>query len=288
MRSQDRSPVAEEEEPYVTSDSIDSSPAKSYSSPKLPRPPVNFVAIMLDNGEMKRPRRALNVLVSFVGHALFFGIIILIPLLYTHTLDLSGFQSTFLVAPPPPPPAPPASIAPRHPLFHLRQAKLYAPRVIPKQIANVKDQPQASQPAPPGLLGGVPGGVPGGQLGGVLGGILGPGGHQIPPPPPPSKAPVHRGPYRVGGKVQAPRLIREVKPIYPVLAKDARISGRVAIDCVIDEHGDVTQMQVVSGEPLLVTAALNAVEQWKYQPTLLNGKPIPVDMIVTVTFTLGS
>jgi hypothetical protein len=115
MRSQDRSPVADEEEPYVTSDSIDSSPAKSYSSPKLPRPAVNFVAIMLDNAQMKRPRCALNVLVSFVGHALFFGITLLIPLLYTHRLDLSAFENTFLVAPPPPPPPPPAPIAPRHP-----------------------------------------------------------------------------------------------------------------------------------------------------------------------------
>ncbi len=62
----------------------------------------------------------------------------------------------------------------------------------------------------------------------------------------------------------------------------------VAIDSVIDEHGNVTQMKVVSGNPLLVTAALNAVEQWKYQPTLLNGQPIAVDMEVTVTFKLGS
>lgn len=57
---------------------------------------------------------------------------------------------------------------------------------------------------------------------------------------------------------------------------------------MIDERGNVTEMKVVSGNPLLVTAALNAVEQWKYQPTLLNGKPIAVDMEVTVTFRLGS
>jgi periplasmic protein TonB len=62
----------------------------------------------------------------------------------------------------------------------------------------------------------------------------------------------------------------------------------VAIDAVIDEHGNVTQAKVVSGNGLLVTAALNAVEQWKYQPTLLNGQPIAVDMEVTVTFKLGT
>jgi periplasmic protein TonB len=258
MRSQDRSPVTNEE-PYVSNDFPDSSPSNSDSSPKLPRSSVNFAAVMLDNGQMKRPRRALNVLVSFVGHTLVFAIIILIPLLYTHTLDLSGFQNTFLVAPPPPPPPPAPRMAPGHLISHLREAKLYTPRVIPKEIAHINDQPQPSQPAS-GMLGGMPGGVPGGQLGGVLGGILGPGSHQIIPPPPPPKASVHQGPYHVGGKVQAPRLITEIKPVYPILAREARISGKVAIDCVIDEHGDVTQLKVVSGSPLLVTAALHAVE----------------------------
>jgi len=81
-----------------------------------------------------------------------------------------------------------------------------------------------------------------------------------------------------------------VNLIWPllILAKEARISGEVAIDSVIGEHGDVTHMKVVSGNPLLVTAALNAVGQWKYQPTLLNGLPISVELLVNVTFTLGS
>ncbi len=64
--------------------------------------------------------------------------------------------------------------------------------------------------------------------------------------------------------------------------------GRSVIDCVIDEHGDITQMKVVSGHPFLVTAALQAVEQWKYRPTLLNGRPVAVSMVVSVTFTLGN
>jgi periplasmic protein TonB len=212
------------------------------------------------------------------------AIIIVIPLLYSHSMDLSQFRNTFLVVPPPPP-------APRlvssHRAFHLREAKLYQPRVIPRQIAQIKDEPLPPQPALSGLSGGVPGGVPGGQLGGVLGGILGPGNRQFVSPPPPKPIP-HHGPYRVGGKVQAPSLVRQVQPIYPIIAKEARISGEVEIDSVIDEHGNVTQAKVVSGNPLLVTAALNAVEQWKYQPTLLNGQPIAVDMIVTVTFTLES
>jgi len=95
------------------------------------------------------------------------------------------------------------------------------------------------------------------------------------------------GPLRVGGSVQAPRLIRKVEALYPALAKATRTQGTVVLDCVIDERGNVTQMKLVSGHPLLVQAALAAVQQWKYQPTLLNGMPVAVEMHVTVNFVLG-
>jgi periplasmic protein TonB len=134
-----------------------------------------------------------------------------------------------------------------------------------------------------GVPAGVIGGVPGGQIGGVLGGILG-GSRQVPTPPPPT---AHKGPYRVGGKVQPPHLIEQVQPVYPPLAKQARIQGDVLIDSVIDKEGRVTQMKVVSGSPLLVQAAIQALQQWRYQPTLLNGEPVAVDMVVTVHFQLG-
>ena len=88
--------------------------------------------------------------------------------------------------------------------------------------------------------------------------------------------------------MQAPRLIQEVRPAYPVLAKQTRTQGVVVLDCVIDQQGNVTQMKVVSGHPLLVPAAINAVRQWKYQPTLLNGEPVSVEMQVTVSFLMGS
>jgi TonB family protein len=95
------------------------------------------------------------------------------------------------------------------------------------------------------------------------------------------------GPLRVGGGVQAPRLIRKIQPLYPQLANATRTQGEVVLDCVIDEHGNVTQMKLVSGHPLLVKAAFAAVQQWKYEPTLLNGMPIAVEMRVTVNFVLG-
>jgi protein TonB len=75
--------------------------------------------------------------------------------------------------------------------------------------------------------------------------------------------------------------------MYPPLAKQARIQGDVVIDSVIDTQGRVTQMRVVSGSPLLVEAAMQGLAQWRYQPTLLNGEPVAVEMLVTVHFQLG-
>src|SRR5207253_10653366 len=134
---------------------------------------AEFVASMrCDNGR-KMSSRVGEVFLSFAGHSLALSIIIMIPLLYTHSPDLSQFRNTLLVGPAPPPPPPPPHLAPIHPRVHLREEELYEPRVIPKQIAQIKDEAAPWQPVLSGVSGGVPGGVPGGQLAGVLGGILG-------------------------------------------------------------------------------------------------------------------
>jgi len=75
-------------------------------------------------------------------------------------------------------------------------------------------------------------------------------------------------------------------PIYPVLARQTKVQGVVTIDAVIDTEGDVVEMRVVSGHPLLISAALEAVKQWKYEPTYLNDQPIAVQLFVTVNFQL--
>lgn len=246
---------------------------------------THFAEGMVGNFHLQKPRTFWDFLVSVLGHSFVVALLILLPLYFTDAINIRQLQNTMLVAPPPPPP-PPASvhIAPRAPKSFFNQGKLIAPRVIPKQIAQIKEE--ASPPeADSGVASGVVGGVPGGQLGGVLGGILGRTGH-VPAPPPP-KPVAHKGPYRVGGRVQAPKLIQEVQPVYPPLAKQARIQGQVVIDSVIDTQGHVTQMKVVSGSPLLVPAAEQALAQWRYQPTLLNGQPVAVDMLVTLHFELG-
>ena len=192
-----------------------------------------------------------------------------------------------MATPPLPPPAPASVVhALRHPKRLFADNKFYAPRVIPEHIAEVKDLPNVPQTVA-GVPGGVLGGVPGGQLGGVLGGILGDMGRVVPVPLPPRSV-VHHGPYLVGGRVQAPSILREVQPIYPALAREARIHGTVVMDSVIDANGNVTQLQLVSGHRLLVTAAFDAVQQWKYSPTQLNRVPVAVRMEITVHFNVGT
>lgn len=113
----------------------------------------------------------------------------------------------------------------------------------------------------------------------MLGGIPNAG----PPPPPPKQK---KDPIRVGGNVQASKLIHRVEPEYPELAKRARVQGIVLLTVTVDETGNVSKVDVIRGHPLLVQSATDAVTQWKYSPTLLNTEPVPVIATVTVNFVL--
>jgi len=92
-------------------------------------------------------------------------------------------------------------------------------------------------------------------------------------------------PVRVGGNIAEPRKLRDVRPEYPEIAQAAKVQGIVILEVVIDEAGDVTDAKVLRSIPLLDQAALDAVKQWRYTPTMLNGTPVPVIMTVTVNFT---
>jgi protein TonB len=82
-------------------------------------------------------------------------------------------------------------------------------------------------------------------------------------------------------------LISRVDPIYPPLAKQTHLQGSVVIDAIIDEHGQIMEVKVISGPPLLIQAAMDAVRKWRYEPTYLNEEPVPVQLNVTVTFRLN-
>ena len=94
-------------------------------------------------------------------------------------------------------------------------------------------------------------------------------------------------PLRVSPEAQEQRLIYSVCPVYPKLAKEARIQGTVRLVALIDEFGNVKGLKLISGHPFLVKAAMDAVKQWRYRPAMYGGVPVPVITIISVTFSLG-
>ncbi len=244
-----------------------------------------FAEAMLENSATRPRRRAADFIVSATVQLLFLGVLLLVPLYFSEAIDVRQFNRTLLAAPPPapappPPPALARSVAPKRAALSVA-GKLVAPRVIPQQIAHLTEQPDAndfSAAVAPGE--GVPGGVPGGQSGGVIGGVL----SGAAPPAPSTIDSAPKGPIRVGRGVKAPRLLFGPEPVYPVLARQARIGGAVVIDAVIDTQGNVVEMQTVSGQPILVLAAMEALRHWKYEPTILGGEAFPVKLLVTITF----
>jgi protein TonB len=155
--------------------------------------------------------------------------------------------------------------------------------VAPQAASFPTQAPDVLQPesAPPPLWSaglaesrGVPAGLPGSGAGDPF----------AAPPPAPASAP--RAPLRVGGAVEPPRKIVHVAPVYPPIAVAARREGRVILEAVIAEDGSVGDVRVLRSVPLLDQAAIDAVRQWRFTPTRLNGEPVQVLMSVTVAFVL--
>jgi periplasmic protein TonB len=227
----------------------------------------------------KKTNKSWTIFVSTVVQVVVVLVLVLIPLIYTEALP-KAMMATLLVAPPPPPPPPPppqvVKVEVIKPVARLITAgKLMQPRAIPKNVTVFREAELPPEP-PPGA----------GTFGGVdslLGG-LGEGATGAPPPPPP---PPKITRTKVGGQVQEAKIIARPNPIYPALARQARIQGKVQLHAIIDKEGRVSQLEVVSGHPLLVKAALDAVQNWRYQPTILNGEPVEVDTTIDVNFVLG-
>ena len=249
-----------------------------------------FVDAMLETPFCKNTHRnPLEWVVSLVLHTVIIGVILLIPLYFTDSLDLRAFTTTFLIGPPPPPPpAAPQALAkvvkalPKE--RFVQSGRLMSPVAIPREIAMVKEAPLPPDTSGDGVVGGVPGGIPGGQVGGVLGGIIG-GTNKIiatpSAPPPPAKRIVV-----IGGQIKPPRLLFQPEIAYPPLARSAGVQGSVRIDAIVDEEGNVVQAHIVDGPALLLQPAMAQVTKWKYEPTLLNGQPVSVRMIIYVNYHL--
>ena len=241
---------------------------------------------LLERSSTRQKRHPLKWAVSLGAHAAVLFLLLLLPLYFSQGLDMHRLNMTLLVAPLPPaaapPPPPPAAVAR---VVHttpktFTPGKLTAPSFVPKAVAIPNDAAQPEE-ALLAMAGGVPGGIAGGQPGGVLGGVM----NGVPAPVAP--AAVSEGPkqpLRVGGNVKPPRLLSGPAPIYPILARQSRIQGIVVIEAIIDERGNVIEVRAISGHPLLIPAAMKAVSQRKYEPTILDGQATPVNLRVEVTF----
>jgi protein TonB len=244
-----------------------------------------FEDSLLESAGKLKTKRTWTTMLSFVLQVFLIGIMILIPLIYTEALPKQQLM-TFLVAPPPPPPPPPPPAAMPVKTVKVVQTdivngQLRTPTKIPQKVAMIKEEE-----APPpmtttaGVVGGVPGGVPGGQLGGVIGGIVSSTPVAVPKIATPQRVRVSQG-------VSQGNLINQVRPVYPQIAKNARIQGAVVLQAEISKGGTIENLRVISGHPMLVPAALDAVKQWRYKPYYLNGEPVAVETTITVNFTLS-
>jgi periplasmic protein TonB len=235
---------------------------------------------LIDAAGEDTSRRTWATVTSFAVQAMGLGILLLLPLIYTQGLPHLKLLTTPIPVP--------AAAEPPAPAQEMRQAKpqtnmigdhLLEPSSVPTDVLRLHE---SSLPAPISAseLGVV------GAMGRNPGGVIGPLGNPANVvQPPPTPVPVAHPP-RLSAMMQG-YLVHRVEPIYPALAKAARIQGPVHLKAVISKQGMIENLQVLTGHPMLVTAAVAAVRQWRYRPYILNGEPIEVETEITVNFILA-
>jgi len=223
---------------------------------------------------------------SLTVQTLAVGVMIAIPLIYSDRLpEVPRFPApTFLAPPPPLPPPIERAVASSSPSrANSGPLKIFT---VPRRIADLSQIPDVVE-APPAFSPSSDIGVPGGTGAPSLMSqffaepIPKPKSRVADPPIAPAK------PMTVSSGVQEAKLLKKVIPVYPPLSRQARVSGTVQLIGVIAKDGTIQQLQVVGGHPLLVKAAVDAVRQWIYRPTLLNGQAVEVIAPIDVIFTLG-
>ena len=237
-------------------------------------------------------RKPWTVAVSFLGQSLALLIAVLIPLLSTPELPTHRWFGVLLApAPPPRAQASPPAVAPRAAApARFESDELRTPSAIPEKVALVVDQiegPAIDTADSPirGVIGSFPGAASPDQIGAVIRGIL----KSRPPPAPPEpvrKKPAAPRQLRIGSAPQAAKLVNKVVPVYNRLAVQARVQGVVKLEAIIATDGRIRDLRLISGHPLLVQNAMDAVKQWRYRPTLLNGEPVEVVTQIFVNFIL--
>ena len=271
-------------------------PARKFEPPQeekplqVVEPPVRvrpmFEDSMVESSGRLKTRRGWTVMVSFVFQVLFIGVMVLLPLIFVQDLPRQQLMS-FLVAPPPPPPPPaPAAMEQIRSVVKesdLMDGRLRTPTKIPEKVKMITESEAPPPTTGGGVVGGVPGGIPGGSLGGVLGGIIGSTARV----PEVAHVPVANR-IRISQGVSRGLLVSRVEPQYPAMAKTARVQGQVVLQAIISREGTIENLRVISGHPMLIQSAIEAVKQWRYKPYLLNGEPVEVETEILVDFRLTS
>lgn len=232
------------------------------------------------------------------GQCALVAAMMLAPMVWPEALPRPQALLTVLLPPVPPgPPPPPGEARPRMARaaaspkpFLTPTVQMIQPNAIPKGIAIFDEAPPVD--AGPGVPGGM--GKPGST--GVQGGLTGMFATTFAGPPPPVVHPVEKAPaaapepitlVRTGGVVLAGKLISRSEPVYPPIARQMRVAGVVELLAVVGTDGRIRELQLLSGNPLLAPAALDAVKRWVYKPTYLNGMAVEVMAPITVTFKLN-
>lgn len=227
-------------------------------------------------------RRGWTVVVSTAVQCGLVGLMIVAPMLFTEAAP--KLMQRITIGPPPGEPSPPPPGPRPRAQVQTDYGRLPVPTEIPNEIYIPSvPEPAISEPGGPGVPG-LPESL-GGKYAGGTGSLMPPSVE--PPPPPKPKPTVIAQPRRVGGDVQGAMAISRPQPVYPHLAKIARIQGVVRLEAIISKAGTIERLQVLSGHTTLVQAAVDAVKQWRYRPTILNGEPVEVVTTIDVHFTLS-
>ena len=240
-----------------------------------------FADSFCDSGWSNRSHRGWTTLVSFALQALVAGCLLVAPLLYTQGLPRLALLAP-LLAPAPLPAAQPAQLhptPPSTPQSNMMGTRLVSPPKIPQSIDLLTEMVPAPPMVDPSSIGIGHGTADPRGRGNVLDSVREP--RQVLPPPP---SVAHRPPV---SHMMEGNLIFRVQPGYPVLARQVRVQGPVVLRAMISREGAIENLQVLSGHPMLVRAALDAVRQWRYRPYVLNGEPVEVETEVTVNFILA-
>ena len=232
-----------------------------------------------------RSRRCWTSLASFAAEMAILAGLLLLPFFEPQALPSLGSIESLPLLPAMPPERSPS--APAHPQGAASRSRprgdtLLAPTQVPREISNLE---QSDAPPSLELLGGHGTEAGGGSshLGDSLFAGVGTGSGPYLAPPNPAAS---NHPPRISHAMEG-SLIHQVQPEYPPLAKQARVEGTVVLRAVIDRQGKIENLQVLSGHPMLVAAAFEAVQQWRYRPYHLDEQPVEVETLITVHFMLS-